>query len=288
MKKLAAFAAAILLASALAAPSRAQLRLPLPSPNATVTQTIGLTDVTVTYSRPGVKGRVIWGELVPYDKPWRTGANASTTVAFGDDVTVEGKRLAAGTYSLYTVPGKAEWVFAFNSDPKAGAGEWDVKKDVLRVNVKPAEAPAFTEWMQFAFESLTPRSAELALHWEKLRVPLKLEVDTDAKALAAARDAVAKAKPDDWQVPLQAANYMITNNVHQDEAERWIAKSEAVKVNYYNQAARARLLASTGKSKEAVAQGEKALGLVAKTDPKPSDANIDGLKKQIAEWKAKG
>lgn len=285
MKKLALLAAAAL---ALSGSALAQLRLPLPSPNAMVTQTIGLTDVTVTYSRPGVKGRVIWGELVPYDKPWRTGANASTTVAFTDDVTIEGKKLPAGTYSVYTIPGKGEWAWAFNSDAKAGAGEWDAKKDVLRVNVKAAEAPAFTEWMEFAFESLTPRSAELVLTWEKLRVALKLEVDTDAKALAAARDAVAKAKPDDWQAPLQAANYMITNNVHQDEADKWIAKSEGVKVNYYNQAARARLLASTGKTKEAVAQGEKALGLVAKTDPKPSDGNVDGFKKQIAEWKAKG
>src|SRR5215813_10394309 len=115
MKKLFTLAAATALTNVISSPSLAQLRLPLPSPNATVTQTIGLTDVTVTYSRPGVKGRVIWGELVPYDKPWRTGANASTTIAFTDDVTVEGKKLAAGTYSVYTIPGKGEWVVAFNS-----------------------------------------------------------------------------------------------------------------------------------------------------------------------------
>jgi len=136
MKK--AFMTALLLAAVAvtAVPAAAQLNLPLPSPNATVKQTIGLTDVTVVYSRPGVKGREIWGGLVPWDKPWRTGANASTTIAVSDDVMVEGKKLPAGTYSVYSVPGKSEWTFAFNSDAKAGAGDWDAKKDVLRVTVK--------------------------------------------------------------------------------------------------------------------------------------------------------
>src|SRR5258706_12497117 len=126
-------------ALALATPPLAQPSLPRPSPGATVKQAIGLTDVTVVYSRPGAKGRVIWGTLVPYDKPWRTGANESTTVAFTDDVTVEGKKLAAGTYSLYTIPGRGEWTWVFNSDAKAPANEWDPKKDALRVNVKPTE-----------------------------------------------------------------------------------------------------------------------------------------------------
>src|SRR5258706_6102983 len=114
-------------ALALATPPLAQPSLPRPSPGATVKQAIGLTDITVVYSRPGVKGRSIWGTLVPYDKPWRTGANESTTIAFSDDVTVEGKKLAAGTYSLYTIPGKTEWTFAFNSDAKAGPGDLDAK-----------------------------------------------------------------------------------------------------------------------------------------------------------------
>jgi hypothetical protein len=283
MKKALALA---LLAAALAVPAAAQLNLPRPSPGATITQTIGLTDVTVVYSRPGVKGRQIWGALVPYDKPWRTGANASTTIAFSDDVTVQGKKLAAGTYSLYTIPGKAEWTFAFNSDAKAGAGDWDAKKDVLRVATKPTESNAFTEWMEFVFEGLTPRSAELALYWEKLRVPLKIETDTDAKAYANAKDAVGKAKADDWRTPLNAANYMVENKVHLDDAAAWIAKSASVQENYYNAAARARLLAAQGKPKDAAAQGEKALALAPKTEPKPNDEQIAAFKKQISDWSA--
>src|SRR5512139_1554795 len=108
----------VLAAAALAAPAFAQFEAPQPSPKATLTQRVGLTDVTISYSRPSVKGRVIWGELVPFDKPWRTGANAATTITFSDDVTVEGQKLAAGTYSIVTIPGKAEWTVIFNNDTK--------------------------------------------------------------------------------------------------------------------------------------------------------------------------
>jgi tetratricopeptide (TPR) repeat protein len=281
-------AAALVAALALAAPAAAQLNLPRPSPGATVKQTIGLTDVTVEYSRPGVKGRAIWGDLVPYDKPWRTGANASTTIQLSDEVTIGGKKVPAGTYSLYTVPGKAEWTVVLNSDPKAQPGSWDEKKDVARVAVKPAESPEFHEWMSFEFEALTPRSGELALYWEKLRVPLKIEVDTDAKALASARDAVAKAKADDWRTPMQAANYMVEQKSNQEDAGKWLEKSISVQENYYNVSAKARYLAAAGKKKEAMAAAEKALSLAPKTEPKPSEENVANLKKQMAEWSAKG
>src|SRR2546428_13960954 len=97
-----------------------QLRLPRVSPNSTLTQTVGFTDITITYSRPGVKGRQIWGGLVPYDKVWRTGANEATTIAFSDDVTINGQPLPKGTYSLHTIPGKDEWTIAFNTT----ANQW--------------------------------------------------------------------------------------------------------------------------------------------------------------------
>jgi DUF2911 family protein len=244
--------------------------------------------VTVTYSRPGVKGRVIWGGLVPYDKPWRTGANASTTIAFGDDVTFQGKKVPAGTYSLYTIPGKGEWVVVLNSDAKASANEWDAKKDVVRVNVKPAESPAFTEWMEFEFEALTPRSAELALFWEKLRVPVKLEADTDAKVFATAKKAVAEAKPDDWRTPYRAASWMIENKSHQDEAEKWLAQSLAAKQNFFNLAAKARMQAAAGNVKDALATGDKALSVAQTAEPKADEETQAAFKKQMAEWKAKG
>src|SRR2546423_12871009 len=116
----------------LALPVAAQLRLPRVSPNSTLTQSVGLTDITIKYSRPGVKGRPIWGSLVPYDTIWRTGANEATTISFSDDVMINGQKLAKGNYALFTIPGKDQWSVGFNSQAEQwGAFNHDKSKDVL-------------------------------------------------------------------------------------------------------------------------------------------------------------
>ena len=133
--------AAIVAAAILAAttPALAQLELPRVSPKATVSQTVGLTDVTITYCRPSVRGRTIWGGLVPYDEVWRTGANEATTITFTDDVTIDGNKLPAGTYGLFTVPGKDEWTVVFNKGAKQwGAYEYKQDQDALRIKVEAA------------------------------------------------------------------------------------------------------------------------------------------------------
>jgi hypothetical protein len=118
--------------------AQAELKLPRPSPKATVTQTIGYTDVTVAYSRPGVKARVIWGSLVPYDKPWRTGANEATTFTCSEEITFEGKKLPAGTYSLFTIPGHKMWTVVLNKEKDLwGAYEYKPEQDILRAEVQP-------------------------------------------------------------------------------------------------------------------------------------------------------
>ncbi len=161
--------------AAAASPALAQLATPLPSPNASVSQTIGVTKVEVVYSRPHVKGptrkeeRVIWGELVPYDKVWRTGANAVTKITFDGDVTVEGQKLAAGSYGLFTIPGKTEWTIIFNKQSTGGPDEYSADKDVLRVKVKPVPTE-MRETLTFLFPMVTSDSAVLALGWEKLAV----------------------------------------------------------------------------------------------------------------------
>ncbi|MGZ6971944.1 MAG: DUF2911 domain-containing protein, partial [Thermoanaerobaculia bacterium] len=165
-----------------AVPALAELTTPLPSPNASVSQTIGVTKVEVSYSRPHVKGptrkeeRVIWGELVPYDKVWRTGANAVTKITLDGDVMVEGQKLAAGSYGLYTIPGKTEWTVIFNKQ-STGGPDYAADKDVLRVKVKP-EASEMHEQFTIAFPAASSDDAILALVWEKLRVPVHLTVDT--------------------------------------------------------------------------------------------------------------
>ena len=278
------------LASA-ALPALAQLSTPLPSPNATVSQTIGVTKVEVVYSRPHVKGptrkeeRVIWGALVPWDQVWRTGANAVTKITFDGDVMVEGQKLAAGSYGLFTIPGKTEWTVIFNKQA-AGGPDYSADKDVLRVKVKP-EASTPHDQFTIEFPSVTSDSAVLVLEWEKLKVPVSLKVDTKAQFLANAKDAVAKAKADDWQTPLVAARYLYDNKYALDDAGVWIDKSIATKATFGNLSVKANALAAAGKAKDAVATADKALAAAAAAAPeqKPSPEAIAALEKKIAEWK---
>jgi hypothetical protein len=275
--------------AAAAAPALAQLATPLPSPNATISQVVGMTKIEVAYSRPHVKGptrkeeRVIWGGLVPYDKVWRTGANAVTRITFDGDVTVEGQKLAAGSYGLYTIPGKTEWTVIFNN-VSTGNPDYAADKDALRVKVKP-EAAEMKELFTIHFSSVTATSATLALSWEKLRVPVSITVDTNARFLANAKDAVAKAKADDWQTPLTAARYFYDNKVALDDAARWLEKSIAIKATFGNLSVKANALAAEGKTKDAIATAEKALAAGAAAEQKPSPEAVTALQKKIAEWK---
>ena len=156
---------------------------------ASVSQTIGVdTEITFNFSRPGVKGRTIWGELVPYGLapgnkyseekpfPWRAGANEKTTIALSSDVTVDGKPLPAGKYSIQMIPSEKDWVVIFNKVSEGwGSYDYDEAQDALRVTVTPVEAP-FEEWMRFGFDDLAGTSAVAFLQWEKLKVPFTIAV----------------------------------------------------------------------------------------------------------------
>lgn len=270
----------VLAAAAFAAPAFAQFEAPQPSPKATLSQRVGLTDVTISYSRPSVKGRVIWGDLVPYDKPWRTGANQATTITLSDDVTVEGQKLAAGTWSIVTIPGKDEWTVVFNKDTKLWfETEYDAAKDVLRVKAKPQAAP-MRETLQIDFPTVSPTSAVLAIEWEKLRVPLTVGVEVDSRI----RKGVAAAETGAWQAPMIAARYWFDQKTNREEAWKLLEKSIATNRNYVNVSRKARVLADEGKLAEAVKSGEEALAL-AKADP--AKPNITAFEKTVGEWKAK-
>jgi hypothetical protein len=146
------------------------------SPKASISQTVGFTDVTISYSRPGVKGRKIWGDLVPYDKVWRAGANEATKITFSTDVMIEGKRLSAGSYGFFAVPGKNEWTLIFNKvADQWGAFEYNEAQDVLRINVNP-EKNSFTEWLRYGITKTSDSAAVISLEWDKLKVPFKIEV----------------------------------------------------------------------------------------------------------------
>ena len=275
----------VILAAALLAPAaHAQLKLPRVSPAATVTQSIGLTDLTVSYCRPGVKGRVIWGGLVPYGEPWRTGANEATRFTTTDAIQFGGKELAAGAYSLFTIPGKEEWIVVINSEKDLwGAYEYKPEKDVMRVTVKPTAVES-QEWMEFSFEDLTSNSANLVLRWEKLRVAVPIVVDANGKTLAGARAAIDSMKSDDWRTPYQAASFCFTNDVAMEEGWKWLEKSLGVQQTYQNLGLQARWQAKQGKKADALKTAEKALG-VAKASKDKVDTSA--LEKLMTEWKAK-
>lgn len=145
------------------------------SPNAAVSQTIGLTEILVTYGRPGVRDRDIFGGLVPYDEVWRTGANESTVVVFGDDVLVEGEKVPAGTYSLYTIPGEDEWTVIINEKLSWGT-QYEEAEDFLRVTVE-REISFHMEQFMIYFEDVTEDQGNLVLHWDDTRVPVNISID---------------------------------------------------------------------------------------------------------------
>ena len=173
---------ALAFAASAAAPASAQPAGPRPSPRASVMQTIGTAEVTITYSRPAVKGRVIWGDLVPWDKVWRAGANEATTFAVSQDVTVDGQKLAAGNYSLHAIPGKTEWTVIFNKDAKQwGSYKYKESDDALRIKVKP-EAGEMKEWLTYSVTPVPPDSGKVSLAWEKVRVPFTVRTVEPPKA----------------------------------------------------------------------------------------------------------
>src|ERR1043166_10108268 len=214
----------------------AQVRPPTPRPSQkmTITQTVGSTDISITYSRPAVKGRTIFADapatmasrakgqetlddqnkrqagepIVPYGHVWRAGANEATRFEISSDVTINGQKLAAGKYSLHAIPGKDEWTIIFNSD----AGQWgsfsyDPAKDVLRVKAKPEMIKDSQELLSFTFDPVTENSAQVNLRWEHVRVPFTVGVDSVGLAMARARAFIATAKPDDWRVRANAGIY---------------------------------------------------------------------------------
>ena len=230
-------AGAALLALAAVSASAQQLNLPRPSPNAKVSQTIGVTEVSIQYSRPGIKGRTIWGDLVPYNEVWRTGANENTTITFSTPVKVGGKELPAGTYGLQTIPTTGDWTVIFSKDAELwGAFNYKPENDALRIQVKP-EPAEFEERMGFEFEDVTDNSAKVVLRWEKIAVPFTVEVDTAKLVSESARASLR------WQNPYQAANYCIQNNTCLEEAGRWLDASIALQENFTNLRAKAMLLA---------------------------------------------
>ncbi|GAA4373861.1 DUF2911 domain-containing protein [Hymenobacter koreensis] len=216
--------------------AQAQISTPAASPKSTVTQRVGLTDVTVTYSRPSLKGRTAMGTLMPIGKRWRTGANQTTTIKFSDDVTVEGKKIPAGEYGIYTIPNKAEWLVVFNKSTKQGADVDGFKddQDVARVNVKTYKLGNKVETFTIGFSDLTPATANLDMMWEFTGVKLKVATDVDPKVMAQIDEKVVKNASPSANDLAAAAVYYYDNNKDLKQAAEWISKANANEPKFWN------------------------------------------------------
>jgi hypothetical protein len=280
--RLAAPVAAAALTALVSATASAQLELPRPSPGAKVSQQIGLTEVTVDYSRPGVKGRKIWGGVVPFDKLWRTGANQATKISFSRDVTFGDKAVPAGTYALFTIPTKGAWTVILNKKAdQAGTGQdYKAADDVARIQVQPKASATSLERMEFTFSDLADDHASLDLEWEKLRVSVPIKAGTGAQALANIKNALDSS----WRTYASAARYMLESTKDYDTGLRYIDQSLALKEDWFNVWIKASLLASKGNYKDAYPLAEKAYQLGQKAEVFFLEADV---KKALADWKKK-
>lgn len=306
----------IVLVAAVAASSQVRPPVPRASQKASVTQTIGTTDVTITYSRPAVKGRTVWGEppagtpageatlddgrarpkdapIVYYGKLWRTGANEATLFTVTDDVLINGQLLAAGKYSLHTIPGKDEWTIIFNKDDgQWGSFSYDAKKDALRVKTKPQWVAESKELLHFGIDNLTENAGTVYVRWEKVKVPFTVEVkDVVGSTITRLKAYVAAAKPEDPGPRINAGNYA-RDAKQADQAKAWY--EEALKLNdamiatketFQNLQRKATILLSLGRGAESLAAAERAV-VVGKADPAIKAADIAALEKRIADIKA--
>lgn len=257
--------------------------VPAPSPKARIEQRVGVTDFSVDYSSPGVKGRKIWGTLVPYDQLWRTGANAATKLTASRDFTFGGKNVPAGAYALYTIPGKTDWKVMLNSNANTGGTTgYDEKNNVATITVKPEAAP-MRERLTILFSDTTDEGTKLDVEWEKLRVRIPLGVDTKAQVTAS----IDKTLADAWRPHFVAARYLLDSNGDLDKASEWIEASIAIKATWWNNWIKAQILAKKGKKKEAAAAAEAAQNL-GKGDQTYEGFFKNDIAKSIADWKSKG
>ena len=255
-----------LLAFAPAAVAQVPLVLPDGSPKASVSQTVGLSEFTVTYNRPAVNKRKVWGALVPYGEPWRAGANQNTTLSASTPFTFGGKAVPAGTYGVHMLPAEGEWSVILSSQSKAwGSFSYDAKEDVVRVAVKP-EAADFVERLSFTFDDPANETTALALRWEKLRVAVPITVDTKAVTLASIRDQLRGLPRFSWQGWNQAAAWCVENDVTTDEALAWADRSISMQKTFPNLRTKAALLEKKGDAKAAAALRAEALPLAREVD----------------------
>ncbi len=257
-----------------------QISTPAPSPVGKLEQKVGLGTITIEYSRPSKKDRIVFGDLVPYGKTWRTGANASTKVTFSDDVEVGGIKVAKGTYALFTIPGENEWDVILYSDLTSwGVPEpYDVTKEVAHIKVTPELIPYTVETFLIDVNDLRNESASINLVWETTMVTIKLRFDTDSKVVKSIEKVMAGPSSNDYY---NAARYYYDTNKDLNQAITWIQKANQMDPQFWKLRVEALILAKLGRKPEAIAVAEKSKAMAIEAK---NDEYVKMNEESIKEW----
>ena len=250
-------------ASLTAQPDAPKLEFPAASPACTIKQRVGLTDIEVTYSRPGIKGREIFGALVPNGKVWRTGANAATKIVFSTPVKLNGTDIPAGTYALFTIPGESEWTIIINKGAAQwGAFQYDEKADVARFKVSPIQISESIETFTIEFNEILDESATMNLVWDHTVVPISIQIELKSKLapqIEAVMNSNAKDKP-----YYQAAMFYYDHGLDLQKAKEWVNAAIEQREAYYIVHLKAQILAKLGDKDGAIAAAKRSSELAVK------------------------
>ncbi|WP_316931656.1 DUF2911 domain-containing protein [Nonlabens sp. YIK11] len=274
----------LLLCCAMSVTLNAQIESPQPSPSAMVVQTVGLTDVTLEYSRPAMRDRAIFGSLVPYDQLWRTGANENTVVTFSDDVTVGGAKLAAGSYALYSKPGKDQWeiIFYANTDNWGTPQDWDENLVAASVMATPVKTANKQENFTIEINNLTMNGADLEIKWDQTMVSVPMVVPTDEKTLQSINRIMSGPSAGDYY---SAATFYMESGKDMNQAYEWINKAVEKNPNaYWMWRSKSLMEAQMGNKDKAIASAKKSLELAAAA-PNPDYVRLNKI--SLEEWGVK-
>ncbi len=266
----------------------AQIRQPQPSPGASVMQTVGVTDFTVKYSRPGVKGRNVWdttAAVAPYGKLWRTGANGATSFTSSTDVMVEGQKLPAGTYSIFSIPMPGTWMLIFNKNTTASTAQYKQDEDLFRVKINATAASEPIENFTIGFTDLTDSTASLNFMWASVKASAKLAVETSKNTAMLIDKAVAD-KPEDPAVLQAAASYNLSKGRNLPQALAMTDKSIGLKETFRNVWLKSQILAKMGNTAEALPLAKKALALGEASNDAQFPFFKDAISKDIVGYTA--
>jgi len=262
----------------------AQLNTPQPSPLGKITQVVGVTEVSIEYSRPGIKGREIFGELVPYGKIWRTGANASTKIKFDTEVKLEGHAVPAGEYSLYTQPGEKEWKIIINKNLNAGQNP-DPAEDLVSFKVKSRLVPLPVERFTIEIADMTDNSANIILKWAQTQVSFMLETDSDKMVMAEIKKFVESDTSKDSGLYYSAARYYFEHDKGLDEALNLINKSLEINDQpFWVLRLKSQILAAKNDYEEAIVFAKRSMVSAQKAG---NDQYVKMNEESIEEWQQK-